>query len=97
MVGQLNSFPVLADPISGSKIQEDMKRNEIDLRTDYQIAQDEKYQKMGEEFKKILYSEKCATPTRVFSYLAKKHNTTLLTIRRNLIRLGFYTPTTHDK
>ena len=68
-----------------------MKKNEIDFRTSLEKARDEKYMQMGEHFKELVKMP-FATPTRVFRYLAKEHNTTFLTVRKNLIRLGYYTP-----
>lgn len=63
----------------------------VDFRTDLEKAKDAKYIEMGEAFKELVKMP-FATPTRVFKYLAKEHDTTLLTVRKNLIRLGYYTP-----
>lgn len=64
---------------------------EVDFRTDLEKAREAKYIEMGEQFKELVKMP-FATPTRVFRYLAKEHGTTFLTVRKNLIALGYYTP-----
>lgn len=73
-----------------------MKENEIiDLRTDIEKEREAHYKEIGERFKELLKMP-FATPTRVMRYLAKENDTTYLTIRINLIKLGFYTPKKND-
>ena len=63
----------------------------VDLRTDYEKNREAYYREIGEHYKELIKMP-FASPTRVFRYLAKEYNTTLLTIRINLIKLGYYTP-----
>lgn len=64
---------------------------EVDLRTDLEKAREAKYHEMGKRYNELI-GLPFATPTRVFKYIAKEYNTTFLTVRINLIKLGYYTP-----
>ena len=67
----------------------------IDLRTDNEKAREARYHEMGKRFNELM-TMPFATPTRVFKYIAKEYNTTFLTVRINLIKLGYYTPNNGD-
>lgn len=71
------------------------KEDIVDLRTDLEKAREARYVEIGERFKELLMMP-FATPTRVMRYLAKETGLTYLTVRLNLIRLGYYTPKKHD-
>ena len=63
----------------------------VDFRTEREKERDDLYIQMGEHYKELIKMP-FASPTRVFKYLAKEYGKTFLTVRVNLIRLGYYTP-----
>ena len=70
-------------------------REIVDLRTDFEKAQDAKVQESVERFKYLMTMPK-ATACRVMKFMAKESGITYLTMRNRLIKAGAYKPKKYD-